>query len=73
MNQFLETLAYFAGFFVTEYTALKATDYPEGLLSTAKLEATWATIQKDLCAQMEKRVGKLSSPAHFIQVSQWLR
>ena len=67
--QFQETLAYFAGFFVTEHTTLKATEFPEGLLSTAKLEETWWTIQRDLCLQMEAKAPQLSSPAHFVQVN----
>jgi len=63
-----ETLLYTAGFFVTEYTSLRATDHPSGLLSTTKLEDTWLTIQRSLCGQIEARVGELSSPEQFLQV-----
>lgn len=63
-----ETLFYTTGFFVTEYTMLRSTQYKEGLLSPVKIEDTWATIQRDLCMQVERRAKDLTSPAHFIQV-----
>lgn len=68
VTQFQETLAYFAGFFVTEHMALEATEHPEGLLSAASLEEAWWGIQRDLCDQMEAKAAQLTSPAHFIQV-----
>lgn len=63
-----ETIFYTTGFFVTEYTTLRSTEYPEGLISPAKIEDTWAAIQKDLCLQVDKKAATLTSPAHFLQV-----
>ncbi len=72
--QFQEALAYYAGFFVTEHAALRATEYGEGLLPAAKLEEAWWTIQRDLYQQLEAKTALLlasnCSPALLIQLKQ---
>jgi hypothetical protein len=65
--QLQDMLAYYCGFFVTEHLALRATEHPEGLLPLLKLEEAWATIQRDLCRQLEARTATLANPLLFIQ------
>lgn len=68
--QIQEAMLYFAGFFVTEHLALRATDHPEGLLPVAKLEECWWGIQRDLCTQMETKTMIAVSPALLLQLKQ---